>query len=69
MGYGLWTKLIQRYSANRVAPFSLCVPVIGLSTGMLVLGETVTSWQWAGAALVVMALVVVVWGGKLMRAK
>ena len=69
VGYGLWTKLIQRYSANRVAPFSLCVPVIGLSTGMLVLGETVTSWQWAGAALVVMALVVVVWGGKLMRAK
>ena len=64
VGYGLWTKLIQRYSANRVAPFSLCVPVIGLTTGMLVLGETVTGWQWAGAALVVMALVMVVWGGK-----
>ena len=63
VGYGLWTKLIQRYSANRVAPFSLCVPVIGLTTGMLVLGETVTGWQWAGAALVVMALVMVVWGG------
>ena len=64
VGYGLWTKLIQRYSANRVAPFSLCVPVIGLTTGMLVLGESVTGWQWAGAALVVMALVMVVWGGK-----
>ena len=64
VGYGLWTQLIQRYSANRVAPFSLCVPVIGLTTGMLVLGETVTGWQWAGAALVVMALVMVVWGGK-----
>lgn len=69
LGYGLWTKLIQRYSANRVAPFSLCVPVIGLTTGMLALGETVTPWQWAGAALVVLALVVVIWGGKLMRAK
>ena len=68
VGYGLWTQLIQRYSANRVAPFSLCVPVIGLTTGMLALGETVAPWQWAGAALVVVALVVVVWGGKLAQA-
>lgn len=67
VGYGLWTKLIQRYSANRVAPFSLCVPVIGLTTGMLVLGESVAPWQWAGAALVVVALVVVVWGGQIRR--
>ena len=65
IGYGLWTRLIQRYSANRIAPFSLCVPVVGLTTGMLVLNETVTRWQWAGSALVVAALVVVVWGGKL----
>ncbi|GAB2487127.1 O-acetylserine/cysteine exporter [Comamonas humi] len=65
IGYGLWTRLIQRYSANRIAPFSLCVPVVGLTTGMLVLGEPVTRWQWAGSALVVAALVVVVWGGKL----
>ena len=69
LGYGLWTKLIQRYSANRVAPFSLCVPVIGLTTGMLALGETVAPWQWAGAALVVLALVVVIWGGKLAARK
>ncbi|MBB6576153.1 O-acetylserine/cysteine efflux transporter [Comamonas odontotermitis] len=68
IGYGLWTQLIQRYSANRVAPFSLCVPVIGLSTGMLMLGEKVTPWQWAGAVLVVLALVVVIWGGRLVEA-
>lgn len=68
VGYGLWTRLIQRYSANRVAPFSLCVPVIGLTTGMLMLGETVTAWQWAGAVFVVLALVVVVWGGRWLQA-
>lgn len=65
VGYGLWTRLIQRYSANRIAPFSLCVPVVGLTAGMLALGEPVTRWQWAGSALVVAALVVVVWGGKI----
>jgi O-acetylserine/cysteine efflux transporter len=39
LGYGLWTNLLKRHPANRVAPFSLGVPVVGLATGMLVLGE------------------------------
>lgn len=54
--YGMWTGLLKRYPANRVAPFSLGVPLVGLGAGMLVLGETVTGWQWAGTALVIAAL-------------
>jgi O-acetylserine/cysteine efflux transporter len=64
LGYGLWTRLLTRHPANRVAPFSLGVPVVGLAAGMLVLGEVVTPWQWAGTALVVAALVCVVLGGR-----
>ncbi|RYF36526.1 MAG: EamA family transporter, partial [Comamonadaceae bacterium] len=30
VGYSLWTGLLQRHPANRVAPFSLGVPVVGL---------------------------------------
>ena len=60
--YGMWTGLIKRHPANRVAPFSLGVPVVGLAAGMLVLGETVTRWQWAGIALVVAALASVMLG-------
>ncbi len=56
VGYSLWTGLLKRHPANRVAPFGLAVPVVGLATGMLVLGEVITSWQWAGIALVVAAL-------------
>ena len=52
------------WMANRVAPFSLGVPVVGLAAGMLVLGEVVTPWQWAGTAFVVSALVCVVLGGR-----
>jgi O-acetylserine/cysteine efflux transporter len=63
LGYGLWTRLLTRHPANRVAPFSLGVPVVGLAAGMLVLGEVVTPWQWAGTAFVVAALVCVVLGG------
>lgn len=54
--YGMWTGLLKRHPANRVAPFSLGSPVVGVTTGILVLGESVTAWQWAGIALVVAAL-------------
>jgi O-acetylserine/cysteine efflux transporter len=57
--YGLWTWLLKRHAANRVAPFSLGTPVIGLAAGMLALGETVSPWQWAGTCFVVAALVAV----------
>lgn len=62
VGYALWTGLLKRHPANRVAPFSLGVPVVGLAAGMLVLGEVVSSWQWAGIACVVTALACVVLG-------
>jgi O-acetylserine/cysteine efflux transporter len=62
--YGLWTGLLKRHPANRVAPFSLGVPIVGLATGMLVLGEVITPWQWAGIALVVAALGCVLFGGR-----
>ena len=61
--YGMWTALLKRHPANRVAPFSLGVPVVGLAAGMLALGESITGWQWAGIALVVAALGCVTFGG------
>lgn len=65
LGYSLWTSLLKRHPANRVAPFSLGVPVVGLAAGVGLLGETITPWQWAGIALVVAALVCVMLGGRL----
>lgn len=65
--YALWTGLLKRHPANRVAPFSLGVPVIGLAAGMLALGETVSPWQWAGSACIVLALGAVMFGGPLWR--
>ena len=67
LGYSLWTGLLKRHPANKVAPFSLGVPVVGLATGMLVLGEIITPWQWAGIALVVAALACVMLGGLVKR--
>ena len=67
VGYTLWTGLLKRHPANRVAPFSLGVPVVGLATGMLVLGETITLWQWGGIALLAAALACVMLGGLVKR--
>ena len=65
LAYALWTGLFKRHLANRVAPFSLGVPVVGLVAGIGLLGETITLGQWAGIAFVVAALVVVMVGGQL----
>lgn len=67
VGYSLWTWLLQRHPANRVSPFALGVPVVGLAAGMMVLGEVITPWQWGGIALTACALGCVVLGGRFMR--
>jgi O-acetylserine/cysteine efflux transporter len=54
VGFGLWNKLIGLYSVTKVAPFSLLVPIFGLTASWLVLDETVT-WRLAGCALLVLA--------------
>jgi O-acetylserine/cysteine efflux transporter len=56
LAYTLWTRLLKRHTANRVAPFSLGVPVVGLAAGMWLLGEQVSRWQWAGIVFVIAAL-------------
>lgn len=57
--YGAWTWLLKRHPASRIAPFSLGVPIIGLAAGTLLMGETITRWQWLGSACIVSALAVV----------
>jgi O-acetylserine/cysteine efflux transporter len=66
LAYSLWTGLLKRHPVNRVAPFSLAVPVVGISSGMLLLGDVISGWQWAGIALVVAALATVMFGARLL---
>jgi O-acetylserine/cysteine efflux transporter len=52
VGWGIWGGLMARYPASTVAPFSLLVPVFGLSFGALLLGEPVTGRDIAAAGLI-----------------
>ncbi|QWF81321.1 EamA family transporter [Amycolatopsis sp. CA-230715] len=54
VGSGIWTTLMGRHPAGVVAPFSLLVPVVGMSVAFLVLGERHNAIE-IGAAVVVIA--------------
>jgi O-acetylserine/cysteine efflux transporter len=58
VGSGLWTWLLARHPAGVVAPFSMLVPVAGILTAALVLGER-PSWLELLGGLVVVAGVLV----------
>ncbi|GAB2471573.1 EamA family transporter [Promicromonospora xylanilytica] len=58
-GSGIWTWLMARHPAGVVAPFSMLVPVVGLSVSAVLLGEDVALVTVLGAALVIGG---VLWG-------
>jgi O-acetylserine/cysteine efflux transporter len=63
LGYSLWSRLLSRYPASQVAPFSLLVPIVGLASASLFLDEHLSTAQIAGAVLVMAGLAVNVFGG------
>ncbi len=58
LGGAIWSWLLGRHPASVVAPFTLLVPITGLASGYLVLGEVVTTIEIAGALLVIAGLIV-----------
>ncbi|MGE6791594.1 EamA family transporter [Pseudomonas guineae] len=62
LGYGLWSHLLSRYPASQVAPFSLLVPVVGISSSALLLDERLSTLQLVGALLVMLGLLLNVFG-------
>jgi O-acetylserine/cysteine efflux transporter len=58
LGGVIWNWLLGRHPASVVAPFTLLVPITGLASGYLVLGEVVTPLEIAGGLLIIAGLVV-----------
>jgi O-acetylserine/cysteine efflux transporter len=50
--FGFWAFLVQHYSPNRVAPFSLLVPIFGLLFSVILLEDSLSQVEIIGAALV-----------------
>ncbi len=61
VGATLWAVLIRSYPPHKVAPFSLLVPVFGISFASLFLGEEFTNMTAGASALIFVGLIVNQW--------
>ncbi len=55
-GYGVWGWLLSRHPAATIVPMALLVPVFGMSSAALLLGESLPAWKLIAAALVMSGL-------------
>jgi O-acetylserine/cysteine efflux transporter len=61
-GFASWARLLHRYPTALISPFALLIPVSGLASGALFLGEALAPLQAVGVALVFAGLFVNVYG-------
>lgn len=66
-GFSAWNWLLHKYPVALVSPFSLLVPVSGLSFAWLLLGEKLSPMQFAGTVLVFVGLAINVYGQRWWR--
>lgn len=58
IGYGIWSTLLSKYPAKKIAPLSLLVPVVGLITAQVFLREKLSVIQWAGGGIIILGLLI-----------
>lgn len=66
-GYGVWSWLLARHAAGRIVPMALLVPVFGMGSASLLLGEPLPAWKLVAAALVLAGLAINLFGPRLLR--
>jgi O-acetylserine/cysteine efflux transporter len=62
IGYSIWGTLLSRHPAALVTPFALLIPVVGMGTAALVLGERITMGEALAGLLVLTGLALAVLG-------
>ena len=58
--YAIWGNLLSRYPAAAVVPLALLSPVTGVLASALIFGERFTYLRYAGMALILAGLAVIV---------
>lgn len=58
LGSGIWTALLARHPSGVVAPFSMLVPVAGVSSSWLLLGDRTAPVEVALGAVVVLGVLI-----------
>jgi O-acetylserine/cysteine efflux transporter len=68
LGWAAWGSLLKRYPAPVVAPFSMLVPIFGLSSAAVLLGEPLTARRLVATVLVVGGVLITLRGARTPRA-
>ncbi|HEY8623198.1 MAG TPA: EamA family transporter [Casimicrobiaceae bacterium] len=64
-GFASWARLLHRYPTGLIAPFALLIPVSGIASGAIFLGESLAPLQAVGVALVFAGLAENVYGPRI----
>ena len=56
-GYSVWSHMLKTYPASHIAPLSLLIPIFGFLTAYLMFDEHVSLAKLAGAALILLGMV------------
>ncbi len=59
LGYSIWYWLLKRYDVNQAMPFTLLVPLVGVTSGVLLLDEPFTWALAAGGVLTVVGVAII----------
>src|SRR6478752_5539688 len=60
VGFGAWAWLLGKHPASTVAPFTLLVPVVGIASAWIALGEVPSGAELIGAVVVLSGLALTV---------
>ncbi len=69
VAYSIWSWLLSHYPASTIAPFTLLVPVFGMLSAALLLGESLPGWKLQAAALVIAGLALNIFGPRLVAVR
>lgn len=60
ISYALWYRLLRKYSVGQVMPLTLTLPILGVLSGVFLLGEPMSWEKGVGGLLTVMGVGVIV---------
>ncbi len=69
VGYGIWGWLITHYPIGMVVPFTLLVPVVGILSSILILGEPFQLWKLVSGLFVITGLYINLAGPRWFKVK
>lgn len=62
LGYAAWNHLLSKYPVNKIAPFTLLVPLVALTTGWMLFDEALKPIHFLGCGLLMIGLAINMFG-------